>query len=125
VVALVGDVALDGAESAVYAVVVRSGGTAAGRHPLRGHVRPTLEVVVSESPAHLRMRYHPESGLAPIALDDDDGLRCRGEPTLARVPSEQSDLVGRQAQRLIEDERSPRSATEEGAGPGIAPEKRD
>jgi uncharacterized protein len=29
-------------------------------------VRPTLEIVLTESPAHLRKRHDPESGLALI-----------------------------------------------------------
>ncbi len=35
-------------------------------HLLEGHVRLTLEVVLTESPAHLRKRHDPESGLALI-----------------------------------------------------------
>jgi predicted DNA-binding protein with PD1-like motif len=71
VLALVGDVALQDGEPTVHAHVVvgRSDGAASGGHLLEGHVRPTLEVVLSESPAHLRKRYDPESGLALIALD--------------------------------------------------------
>lgn len=70
VLSLVGDVALDKGEPAVHAHVVvgRSDGTAHGGHLLGGHVRPTLEVVVTESPAHLRKRYDPETGLALIEL---------------------------------------------------------
>jgi predicted DNA-binding protein with PD1-like motif len=34
-----------------------------------GHVRPTLEIVLTESPAQLRKRHDPESGLALIDLD--------------------------------------------------------
>ena len=40
-----------------------------GGHLIAGHVRPTLELVVDEVPAHLRRRYDPESGLALINLD--------------------------------------------------------
>jgi hypothetical protein len=39
-----------------------------GGHLLAGEVWPTLEVVVRESPAHLRKTEHPELGLAPIDL---------------------------------------------------------
>jgi predicted DNA-binding protein with PD1-like motif len=72
VVALVGDVALQDGEPAVHAhcVVARSDGSVRGGHLLLGHVRPTLEVVLSESPAHLRKRHDEASGLALIALDD-------------------------------------------------------
>jgi len=71
VLSLVGDVALDEGEPAVHAHVVvgRSDGTASGGHLLGGHVRPTLEVVVTEPPAHLRKRYDRETGLALIDLD--------------------------------------------------------
>ena len=71
VLSLVGDVALDeGGKPKVHAHVVvgRSDGTTRGGHLLEGHVRPTLEVMLVESPAHLRRRHDPESGLALIRL---------------------------------------------------------
>jgi uncharacterized protein len=37
-------------------------------------VRPTLEAIVTESPAHLRKRYDPESGLALIAPQVTDHI---------------------------------------------------
>jgi hypothetical protein len=37
-----------------------------GRTSGEAHVRPTLEVIVNESPAHLRKVLDPESGLALI-----------------------------------------------------------
>ena len=43
------------------------GGRAIAGHLLKGHVRPTLEVVLTDSPVHLRKRHDPESGLALIA----------------------------------------------------------
>jgi uncharacterized protein len=71
VVSLLGDVALDGGEPVVHAhvVVAHSDGRASGGHLLGGRVRPTLEVVVTESPAHLRKRHDAGSGLALISLD--------------------------------------------------------
>jgi uncharacterized protein len=33
-------------------------------------VWPTLEVVVTETPAHLRKRFDPDVGLALIAIDE-------------------------------------------------------
>jgi predicted DNA-binding protein with PD1-like motif len=72
VVSLVGDVALDPkGEPALHAHVVlgRADGSALGGHLLEAHVRPTLEVVIDEPPAHLRKRQDPESGLALIDLD--------------------------------------------------------
>jgi predicted DNA-binding protein with PD1-like motif len=73
VVSLLGDVALEDGDPAVHAhvVVADRNGTARGGHLLGGHVRPTLEIVLSEWPAHLRKRWDPASGLALIALDDD------------------------------------------------------
>jgi predicted DNA-binding protein with PD1-like motif len=49
-------------------VLGKADGTAHGGHLLRAHVRPTLEVIVTESPAHLRRRSDPETGLALIQL---------------------------------------------------------
>lgn len=69
VVSLIGDVALapDGGPSLhLHVVVSRSDGSAMGGHLLEAHVRPTLEVVLTESPAHLRKRKDQESGLALI-----------------------------------------------------------
>jgi predicted DNA-binding protein with PD1-like motif len=68
--ALSGDVAEQDGEAAVHAHVVLGArdGTTRGGHLIAGHVRPTLELVVDEAPAHLRRRYDPESGLALIAI---------------------------------------------------------
>jgi len=45
-----------------------SDGTAHGGHLVEAVVRPTLEVILVESPQHLRRRHDPESGLALIAV---------------------------------------------------------
>ena len=69
VVSLVGDVALgEEGRPKVHAHVVlgRSDGSALAGHLLEAHVRPTLEVVLVESPGHLQRRHDPESGLALI-----------------------------------------------------------
>jgi predicted DNA-binding protein with PD1-like motif len=69
VVSLIGDVALgpDGKPSLhPHVVVSRSDGSAMGGHLLEAHVRPTLEVVLTGSPEHLRKRKDSESGLALI-----------------------------------------------------------
>lgn len=73
VVALIGDVALKGDEPAlhVHTVLGHRDGTALGGHLLEGHVRPTLEVVVTESPAHLHRRHDAGSGLALIRFGND------------------------------------------------------
>jgi uncharacterized protein len=51
----------------VHAVLGRRNGDAVAGHLLGAEVRPTLEIVLTESPAHLHKRYDPESGLALIA----------------------------------------------------------
>jgi predicted DNA-binding protein with PD1-like motif len=72
VLSLIGDISLaDDTPShhpKVHAHVVLGTRDAAARggHLLSGHVRPTLEVVVTESPRHLRRRYDRDSGLALI-----------------------------------------------------------
>jgi predicted DNA-binding protein with PD1-like motif len=70
VLSLVGDVALDKGEPKVHAHVVvgRADGTTRGGHILDAHVRPTLEVILVESPAHLRRMTDEATGLALIAL---------------------------------------------------------
>jgi predicted DNA-binding protein with PD1-like motif len=49
-------------------VVGDANGLAHGGHLLEAHVWPTLELVLQETPAHLRRRHDPESGLALISL---------------------------------------------------------
>jgi hypothetical protein len=71
VLALTGDVSEepDGTPKVhAHAVLGRRDGTTRGGHLMEGHVRPTLEVVLTESPAHLRRRHDPQSGLSLIRL---------------------------------------------------------
>lgn len=70
VISLVGDFALDGNEPKLHAhiVVAKADGTAMGGHLIEAHVRPTLEVIVTESPAHLCRYSDAETGLALIRL---------------------------------------------------------
>jgi uncharacterized protein len=71
VASLMGDIAIgpDG-KASVHAHVVlgKRDGSALAGHLEEGHVRPTLEIIVTESPAHLRKRTDAESGLALIDL---------------------------------------------------------
>ena len=69
VLTLAGDVALKDGEPSVHAHVVlgKRDATAHGGHLLEARVRPTLELVLVESPAHLRKEHDPETGLALIA----------------------------------------------------------
>jgi predicted DNA-binding protein with PD1-like motif len=68
VLSLVGNVVLKGDAPQVHAHVVvgKRDGTAHGGHLLEAHVRPTLEVVMVESPEHLRRAHDEASGLALI-----------------------------------------------------------
>ena len=70
VLSLIGDVAIEGGEPKVHSHVVvgRSDGSARGGHLLEARVRPTLEVILTESPAHLQKHHDPESGLALIRV---------------------------------------------------------
>jgi predicted DNA-binding protein with PD1-like motif len=72
VLSLVGDLAIQDGAPQVHAhiVVGKRDGTAHGGHLIRGHVRPTLEVVLHESPEHLRRKVDPETGLALIDVRD-------------------------------------------------------
>lgn len=70
VLSMMGDITLAPAGSPqlhVHAVVGKRDGSAHGGHLLGGVVRPTLEVVVTEAPSHLRRQPDAESGLALIA----------------------------------------------------------
>ena len=71
VLSLVGDITLEKGMRKVHAHVVvgRADASAHGGHLIRGHVRPTLEVVMTETPGYLRRRFDPESGLALIDPD--------------------------------------------------------
>ena len=65
---LIGDVALKDNVPQVHAhaVVGKKDGTAHGGHLLQAHIRPTCEIVLVESPAHLQRRIDQESGLPLI-----------------------------------------------------------
>jgi hypothetical protein len=67
---LIGDIALKDGEPQVHAhaVVGRSDGTAHGGHILEARVRPTCELILTESPTHLQKKLDPESGIALIQL---------------------------------------------------------
>lgn len=67
---LIGDVALQDGKPVVHAhaVVGKKDGTAHGGHLLEARIRPTCEVVLTESPAQLQKHLDPESGIALISL---------------------------------------------------------
>ncbi len=95
VLSLVGDVTLADGRPQVHAHVVlgKADATAHGGHLIQGHVRPTLEIVLTEEPAHLRRRFDAGSGLAlidPSAEDDGaTGARERSEPATMLGPGGQ------------------------------------
>lgn len=74
VLSMVGDVALSGGEPEVHAhmVVGHEDGSTQGGHLKEAAVFPTLEVVLTETPAHLHKRHDPETGLTLI----DPSLRA-------------------------------------------------
>ncbi|UNK40395.1 DNA-binding protein (plasmid) [Shinella sp. H4-D48] len=72
VLSLMGDVAVNEKDEAslhLHVVLGLSDGSTRGGHFLEGHVRPTLEVVVRETPAKLRRRHNAELGIALIDID--------------------------------------------------------
>lgn len=70
VLALVGDIALQDGKPKLHAHVVlgKRDGSACGGHLLEARVRPTLEVIVTESPGYLRRVFDAETGLALIRV---------------------------------------------------------
>lgn len=71
VLVMAGDIALDGGKPKVHAHIVlgRRDGSTCGGHLLSARVRPTLEVMLEESPAALVRRFDPRFGIALIDLD--------------------------------------------------------
>lgn len=73
VLSLVGDITREEGEPRVHAHVVvgKRDCTAHGGHLMKAHVRPTLEITLVESPAHLERARDPESGLSLIRLQQE------------------------------------------------------
>jgi uncharacterized protein len=65
VLSLIGDIALHDGKPEVHAhmVIGKRDGTAHGGHLQEAHVRPTLEVILTESPRALQKQRGAESGL--------------------------------------------------------------
>jgi len=69
VLSAIGDVAVGDYGKAslhVHVVLGLSDGTTRGGHLLNGKVRPTLEVVLTDTPTHLRRKKKPDIGIALI-----------------------------------------------------------
>src|ERR1700729_2230644 len=76
VLSAIGDVAVgdDGKASLhVHVVLGLSDGTTRGGHLMAGTVRPTLEVVLTDTPAHLRRKKNGDIGIALIDLKSASG----------------------------------------------------
>lgn len=70
VLSFVGNVTNNDGEPKVHPHIVlgKRDGSAVGGHLLEAHVRPTLELTVVETPAHLRRRFDEKAGLPLIDL---------------------------------------------------------
>lgn len=68
VASLIGDIAdsEEGPALHIHLVLGRRDASALAGHLGEGHVRPTLELVINEAPAHLRRVHDPETGLSLI-----------------------------------------------------------
>jgi predicted DNA-binding protein with PD1-like motif len=71
VLSFAGDITIEDSAPKVHAHVVlgKADATAHGGHLIEGHVRPTLELVITEAPRHLHRRVDVNSGLALIDPD--------------------------------------------------------
>ena len=71
VLSLIGDIALHDGVPEIHAhmVVGKRDGTAHGGHLQEAHVRPTLKLILTESPAELQKQHDPALGLALIRPD--------------------------------------------------------
>lgn len=70
VLSLIGNVALFEDEPRLHPHVVlgKSDGAAVGGHLLEAHVRPILEVILTESPSHLQRSTDEETGLPLLSV---------------------------------------------------------
>jgi predicted DNA-binding protein with PD1-like motif len=68
VLSFIGDISLEDGKPKVHvhAVLGRRDGSTRGGHLLAARVRPTLEVIVTESPGYLKREHDPASGLGLI-----------------------------------------------------------
>lgn len=85
VLSLIGDIVPredGGWQVHAQAVLGLRDGSTRGGHLRAATVRPTMEIVVAESPQQLTRRFDPECGLALIDLDDAD-------PAIAEEPLRQ------------------------------------
>jgi len=72
VLSMLGDIAVEGPNRKkvhAHAVLGKRSGATCGGHLLAARVRPTLEVILTESPGHLQRKYDAASGLSLIRID--------------------------------------------------------
>jgi uncharacterized protein len=70
VLSMIGDIAVENGEPKMHAHVVvgKRDGTTLGGHLMDAIVRPTLEIILTESPSEMQKKFDPASQLALIAL---------------------------------------------------------
>jgi predicted DNA-binding protein with PD1-like motif len=70
VLTLSGDISESDGEPKIHAhlIVGKSDGTAHGGHLVEAHVRPTLELILTQTPVHLQRKVDPRSGVALIQM---------------------------------------------------------
>ena len=73
VLSMIGDIAVEASSGKhkvhAHAVLGKRGGATCGGHLLSAKVRPTLEVILTESPSYLKRVHDPQSGLALIRIE--------------------------------------------------------
>lgn len=77
VLALTGDIALKEGKQTVHAHVVlgKPDGSTCGGHLEKGYVRPTLEVILTESPSYLKKKYNEEAKLFLIDIEEKQEVK--------------------------------------------------
>jgi uncharacterized protein len=72
VLSMVGDITTNEEKPNIHAHVVlgRRDGSTCGGHLIEAEVRPTLEVILIASPAHLERRFDKNAGLPLIRIDE-------------------------------------------------------
>lgn len=75
VLSLLGDVSLYKNEPKLHAHVVlgKKDGTAHGGHLMEAVTRPTVEIILTESPAHLKRKMDEATGIPLISIDQSNG----------------------------------------------------
>lgn len=76
VISMMGNIAMKEGEPRVHAhvVVAMPDGNARGGHVLEAYVRPTLELILRESPEQMQTKHDPETGLALIEIDPSEDI---------------------------------------------------